>query len=70
MKGVKARRINVSRYSLAKPTANPPKKVATHWISSESFSPMPSWIFSMSLRQGVGKGEMEERGRGKLEDMY
>ena len=49
-KGVNPRRTRVRRYSWVKPMMNPAKKVDTHWMKRESLSPIPSWIFSMSLR--------------------
>ena len=49
-KGVNPRRMRVRRYSWVKPMMNPTKKVDTHWMKRESLSPIPLWIFSMSLR--------------------
>ena len=60
-KGVKPRRTRVKRYSVMKPMMNPVKKVEIHWIKRESLSPIPSWIFSMSLHE-------EEREAFKIND--
>ena len=45
---------SVSLHSLTKPITNPPMKTLIHWMKRDILSPMPSWIFSMSLHH-MGK---------------
>ena len=50
--GMKAMSRRATFQLLTKEMTTPPKKVAIHWMKRESFSPIPSWILSRSLKGG------------------